>query len=449
MLSEAAILKAKNVKEWFYTTKYFKVGVCNDIPDNILAAKKAYWVGIIDRASNYIHDIGLPRMRAYIIIRSSKFEPNFITGGETAGQAHRNYIVVLDKYVSVEVLVHEWAHHVIYNAPKESVKQLTRDFDNLISTAIVLPTDVIHWGTIDKILMDKISSTGNFIDESYFSVWKIGYLLDYSDSTKLDYKKVWKALQRMQINDVELKQDVLLSNYAGYNLKLTAGQKVDIMFGFNEFFIEYIHHNSRYSRAIKDVTTIHEYVELPVEKVIKELQDDVTADIIEYDTVNGVVKHAADRIVLRAYITAVKAICDYVNNQYGYKLLYEENVLKATEKWVKGFVDKQSMEKHLIEIEEFINFPISNGNLQMYMDDASYYIAKYLYDELDKCVNKISYTSKFSKPDTNKLRDAINRSIGYHNSYGIANHHEFFATALESFDKLPAKFKKIIIKNIF
>lgn len=449
MLVEATIQKIKGIKEWFYTTKYFKVGVYNDVPDNILAAKKAYWAGIIDQASNYIHDIGLPRMRAYIIIRSSKFDPNFITGGETAGQAHRNYIEVLDKYISVEVLVHEWAHHVIYNSPKESVRQLTRDFNDLISNAIVLPTDVIHWGLIDEILTEKIDSIGNFYDESYFSVWKIGYLLEYSESSQLDYKRIWKALQQMQINDVVLKRDVLLSNYASYNLKMSAGQKVDIMFGFNEFFIEYIHHHSRYSRAINNVSNIHDYVELPVERVLKELQDDVSADITEYGSVNGVAKHAADRIVLRAYIQAVRAVCDYVNNQYGYKLLYEENVLKATEKWVKEFVNKQSMEKHLIEIEEFINFPVSDGNLKVYMDNLSYYIAHYLYDELDKCVNKISYTSKFSKPDTNKLRDAINRSIGYHNSYGIANHHEFFATALESFDKLPAKFKKIIIKNIF
>ena len=454
VINEGALKKRTDLK-WIGRTRLFTVAIEEDL------AGRVSWgtLGpLFKEAEEYIEKIGFKSQHSYAIITVKPFEVNHITGGETAGHAHPKYIKIALQHITPRIIIHEWAHMVVHQLPKDTIKVLKKKFDELLSEApkninfnYYIKTDLIE--TIVKNL-EQDHAIQSFILNN----------LEKEDMLNLFFHE-HDLIQHCTRFPAILRQSVNFTNYRYENLKLNKGDEINIE-KVNTGWILTIKgtkHNKEFdAEGIIPFDKIDSYVLLNFDdcyKIVKqqfygmilqiiegtygdELNDELIKDValsvcgrsIKY-TIESVISKEIQFIVDKHEVYAKPDIkprefIQALFNTYNLPKIAADFLIRYTPKSEKTFTSLLTNDRKF-------------GNMCDSMSDN-------LSDYLNHAIKLgIKMKSNYGDAKYNHLRKQIALAIGYHDSYGIANFNEWFATALEVYFKLPARFQKAIKQSLF
>lgn len=166
--------------------------------DHVAQLRNTHVKPVFEEAAQRLAKIGFPRMHANVVIVGLEDMKNPITGGGVAGYAHdKKHGFTVDRgNINANVVIHEHAHMIWFNLPKENQQYFKRYYRESISDRIIDPKDMWQHAELsfDPTGLDKAieeSWTGfkedmsRVIGHNFEAFFNVRKTLEENDESKL------------------------------------------------------------------------------------------------------------------------------------------------------------------------------------------------------------------------------------------------------------------------
>lgn len=428
-----------------------------DVP---LPIVKSYYAPKIkkecERARSEIHQIGFPSMHANIVIKdlSNVHNPNT---GETgvAGQAHhyKKYMDIDAKHFYAETIVHEWAHLWMMNNSKD-FKKAIEIFYHKLKQDMGYKMDAEQ--DVDRKISSKEESDildvwGDGINKmfKYLSMGRESGLLTISGKKmKPDF---FPMLPHLVTFNARLIRPFTVSNLQGRDKSLQANDDVYVTKGNNGWLVGVNEGNTRYE-AVMNFEDLSKYVASNQSgDLLKDIQIAVQKEVVrnhKYSNRRALVEKIDEEIkrgLTRLFEDVAKKFKSIVTTE-------EIETVASWSKYVTPIYIKILRNQTLLTTYKaqpnkvYETLWVSNPNKP---EDLSF--VKFFSKILNK--NKIYQLKKdfgtrdsFVGKEYEQHREIMQKLSQWAYSYGMSNKDELWATAIDSFFKLPLNYRKTIVK---